>query len=187
MGRRMDPRMTARASRLRPAGDTCSGARSGGHASASCGRGVAGVGRGRAQVAEDVLEAVVAEHRALQAGRADVDAEQVEQVVGADGRDLGQRLALDLVGQQRRAGLADRAAATGEPDPIDDAVVDAEHQRDPVAAQRVGALVRGVGVLDDPEVVGPPVVLEDVVAVEVVHARLRSVPRTSNPDQMGRI
>ena len=59
-------------------------------------------GVGGAQVAEDVLEAVVAEHRALEAGRADVDAEQVEQVVGADGRDLGQRLALDLVGQQAR-------------------------------------------------------------------------------------
>ena len=136
--------------------------------------GAAAVRRGGAEVAEDVLEAVVAEHRALEAGRADVDAEQVEQVVGADGRDLGERLALDLVGQQDGAGLADGAAAAGEPDAVHDPVLDAEHQRDAVAAQRVGALVRGVGVLDDPEVVGPPVVLEDVVAVEVVHARFES-------------
>ena len=92
------------------------------------------------------------------------------------------RLALDLVGQEGGAGLADRAATTGEPDAIDDPVLDAEHQRDPVAAQRVGALVGGVGILDDPEVVGPPVVLEDVVAVQVVHAH-SSVPRVSNPDQ----
>ncbi len=93
---------------------------------------------------------------------------------------LVERLALDLVGQEARAGLADRAAPAGEPDPVDDAVLDAEHQRDPVAAERVGALVGGVGVLDDPEVVGPPVVLEDVVAVQVVHA-LRSLARTPIP------
>jgi len=46
---------------------------------------------------------------------------------------------------------------------------DPEHHRDPVAAQRVGSLVAPVRGLDDPEVVGVPVVLEDVVAVEVVH------------------
>ena len=86
-------------------------------------------------------------------------------------RDLRERLALDLVGQQAGAGLADRAAAAGEPDPVDDAVLHAEHQRDAVATERVRALVGGVGILDDPEVVGPPVVLEDVVAVEVVHRR----------------
>ena len=120
----------------------------------------------------------MAEHRALQAGGADLDAEQVEQVVRADARDLAERLALDLVGQEARARLADGAAAAGERDAVDDPVRHAEHQRDPVAAQRVGALVGRVGVLDDPEVVGPSVVLEDVVAVEVVHAP-SSVARTS--------
>ena len=74
---------------VRPAGDTCSGARSAVMRSASRALG-AGVARGgRAEVAEHVLERVVAEHRALQAGRADLDAEQVEQVVGAERRDLG--------------------------------------------------------------------------------------------------
>ncbi len=71
-------------------------------------------------------------------------------------------------------------------DAIDDPVLDAEHQRDPVAAQRIRALVRRVGVLDDPEIVGPPIVLEDVVAVEVVHAH-SSVARTCNSDHIRRI
>ena len=128
----------------------------------------------------------MAEHRALEPRGADVDAEEVEQVVRADGRDLVHGLALDLVGQEARAGLADGAAATGEGDAVHDAVLHAEHQRDPVAAQRVGALVGRVGVLDDPEVVGPPVVLEDVVAVEVVHAPW-SVARLRNSDHIGRI
>ena len=39
-----------------------------------------------------------------------------------------------------------------------------------------------VGILDDPEVMGPPVVLEDVVAVQVVHST-SSLARMSNPDQ----
>ena len=39
-----------------------------------------------------------------------------------------------------------------------------------VPAERVGVLVLEVGVLEPPEVVGPLVVLEDLVAVELVHA-----------------
>ena len=116
-----------------------------------------------------MLQRVVAEHRALEPGRADLDAEQIEEVVGTERGHVGERLALDLVGQERGARLADRAATAGEADPVDDAVLHAEHQGDPVAAQRVRAFVRGVGILDDPEVVGPSIVLEDVVAVEVVH------------------
>ena len=65
----------------------------------------------------------MAEHRALQAGRADLDAEQVEQVVGSEGRDVGDRLALDLVGQEARADAwLIGAAAAGEGDLVDDAV-----------------------------------------------------------------
>src|SRR6476469_9264868 len=102
------------ARRLRPAGDTCSGARS-----RSC-AGPLGSGtfrrsiRGDTKIPEDVLEAVVAQHRALEPGRADVDAEQVQQVVGTERRDVLERLALDLVGEKARAGLADRAATAGE-------------------------------------------------------------------------
>ncbi len=128
----------------------------------------------------------MAEHRALQASRTDVDADEVEKVVRAEGLDLGNGLALDLVGQERCARLADRAAAAGEADPLDDPVADPELHRDPVTAQGVAALERRGRIVDDPEVVGPPVVLEDVVAVEVVHAR-PSVARTRNSDHIGRI
>ena len=80
---------------------------------------------------------------------------------------------LPLISSVRRLALAWLMAQPRpvNADPIHDAVLDAEHQRDPVAAQRVGALVRRVGILDDPEVVGLSIVLEDVVAVEVVHGR----------------
>ena len=79
----------------------------------------------------------------------------------------------------------------GEGDLGDHPVADPEHHRDPVAAERVRALVAGVGVLEDPEVVGPPVVLEDVVAVEVVHRDVASVARPGdgrrgNPSDPGR-
>ena len=96
--------------------------------------------------------------------------------------DVGHRLALDLVGQEARARLADRAAAAGEPDPLDDAVADRQLERDPVAAERVRALEGRGRILDDPEVMGPPIVLEDVVAVQIVHSVLgvvraaRSIP-----------
>src|SRR5215210_1289492 len=123
----------------------------------------------RVHVGDRFLERVERQHRALQAGGADVDPEEFEEIVGAKGGYVGKRLALDLVGQQRRARLADRAAAAGEPDPVDDAVPDAEHHRDPIAAERVRALVARRGRLDHAEVVRPPVVLEDVVAVEIVH------------------
>ena len=96
-----------------------------------------------------------------------------------------ERLALDLVGQQARAGLADGAATAGETDPIDDTVFDTDHERDPIAAQRVGTLIAGIGILDHPEVMGLPIVLKDVIAVQVVH-RTSSVARNGNPDHWGR-
>ena len=173
--------------RLRPAGDTCSGARSVvGHAPASAGLGATFGRIGDAELGQHVLKAVVAQHRALEPGRADLDAEQVEQVVGAEGLDLGERLALDLVGQERAL-----AWLIAQPRPVNPtrprrrrvtpswSVIRSPHS---------GLLPskRRVGVLDDPEVVGPPVVLEDVVAVEVVH-RPPECSASSNPDQRGRI
>ena len=128
-----------------------------------------GVARALGTLAERVLERVEREEGALQPSRADLDAEQVEQVLGSERLDLGDRLPLDLVGEERGARLADRAAAAGEGDLGDDPVADPEHQRDPVAAERVRPLVLVRGRLEDPEVVGASVVLEDVVAVEIVH------------------
>src|SRR4029079_5253553 len=142
------------ARRLRPASDTCSGARSrscaGPPGSGTFPRGVGG----DTEVTEDVLEAVVAQHRALEPCRADVDAEQVEQVVGTERGDILDRLALYLVGEKARAGLADRAATAGETHAIHDPVLHAQHQRDPIAAKGVRALIARVGVLDHPEVMG---------------------------------
>src|SRR4029079_12812314 len=108
------------ARRLRPAGDTCSGARSRSRAgppgSGTFRRGI----RGDTEVTKDVLEAVVAQHRALEPSRADVDAEEVEQVVGTERGDVFERLALYLVGEKARAGLAGRAATAGGTPPIHD-------------------------------------------------------------------
>ena len=69
---------------------------------------------------QGVFERVEREQRALEARRADLDADQVQQVRRGQLRDLVDGLALDLVGQQRGAGLADRAAAAGEGDLGDD-------------------------------------------------------------------
>src|SRR5262249_7944628 len=66
-------------------------------------------------------------------------------------------------------GLADRTTAAREADRVDHAVVDPKLERDPVAAERIRALVRAGGIVQDPEVVGSAIVLEDVVAVQVVH------------------
>src|SRR4051812_42745598 len=75
---------------------------------------------------KSLLERLVAEHRALEARRADVDPEQLQQVVGAERLDVGDGLALDLVRQQRCRCLADGTAATCEPDALDDTLVDPE-------------------------------------------------------------
>src|SRR5687767_2709826 len=81
---------------LRPARYTCSGARSwsclGSLGGGDAGRVAGARGVGRAQVAQHVLETLVTQHRALEPGRADVDAQEVEQVVRANGRNLGQGL-----------------------------------------------------------------------------------------------
>ena len=79
----------------------------------------------RRLVGQGVGHRVEREQGALEAGRADLDADQVEQVVGRHLLDLLDRLALDLVGQQRGAGLADGAAPAGEGDLAHDPVRDA--------------------------------------------------------------
>src|SRR4051794_17872242 len=129
---------------LRPADDT--------RRTAGLGGSRLRLGWRRIDVADGFLQRVEREHRALQAGRADVDPEEVEEIVGAEAGDVLERLALDLVGQERRARLADRTAAAGEADPLDDAITDAEHHRDPVTAQGVGTFMARGGCLDDPEV-----------------------------------
>src|SRR5918994_3495319 len=53
-------------------------------------------------VLDRVAQRLEREHGALHARRADLDAEVVENVLTAHLRDLGQRLALDLVGEHAR-------------------------------------------------------------------------------------
>src|SRR4029079_1882634 len=133
---------------------------------------------------EGALRRLEREQRALHAGRADLDPEKLEHVVRRHARRLVERLALDLVGEERCRRLADRAAPAGEADRRDLAVAHPQLQRDPVATQGIRALLGGGRVLEDPEVVGPAIVLEDVIAVEIVHARAevyrpRPIPTTT--------
>ena len=121
----------------RPAGDTCSSARGRRHAFASAfGRSSRGAGLG-----QRLLERLVAEHRALQPGRADVDPEEVEQVVGAEGLDVGRR-GLPLISSVRSDALAWLIAQPRPVNPTRSTTPssDPELERDPVAAQGVAAL-----------------------------------------------
>ena len=81
------------------------------------------------------------------------------------------RLAAELVGEQRGRRGRDRAALALEGDLGDPAlVVEPDRHVLLVAAERVGVLELEVGRSEPPEVVRPLVVLEDLVAVELVHA-----------------
>src|SRR5207237_2270055 len=87
------------------------------------------VGAGGLDLIERVAKRLVAEHRALEPRRADLDTEEIEEIVGAECLDVGQRLALDLVGEKARARLADGTSASGEPDPLDHTIPNAELER----------------------------------------------------------
>src|SRR5207237_9440982 len=65
-------------------------------------------------VVQGLAQRLEAQHRALHACRADLDPQVVQHVLLAKGRQLGEWLALDLVGQHAGASLADGAAAAGE-------------------------------------------------------------------------
>ena len=95
------------------------------------------------------LERVQRQQGALEACRADLDAQQLQHVV------LGQlRPARPWCGPRSVSVSSDADAwLMAQPRPVNATsvtvpdVVEVEHQRQPVAAQRVGALVRDVGVL----------------------------------------
>src|SRR5207245_2004950 len=75
---------------------------------------------------------------------------------------------LQPLGKERCRGLRDRAPTAVEADVFDHAVVDAEVHPDHVAAQRVVLLVADVGVLEAAVVSRVLVVVEDVLAIELV-------------------
>src|SRR5207253_11207415 len=105
---------------------------------------------------------------AFDAGRRDLDPELAEHIVLVDLLRLLERQSLQPLGQQRRRCLRDRAATPVESDVLDHAVADTEVHPDHVAAQRVVLLVADVGVLEAPVVSRVLVVVEDVLAIELV-------------------
>ena len=134
----------------------------------------AGLGRvdfpvgGRAE--SGALDHLQGEQRALHARGGDVDPQQVEHEVLVQAHEVVHRLALELVGDHRGRCLADRAAVAREPDLLDPVLgVELDLDLQLVAAERVEVLELEVGLCQLAPVVGPLVVLEDVLAVEVVH------------------
>ena len=125
-----------------------------------------------------------AEQRALEAHRRERDAELGEQVVLRQGGGIVDVEALGQLGQHRRGGLRDGAAAAVELDVGDLAVDDLQVDRELVAAERVDALGGDVGILDVPVVAGVLVVVEDVLAVQVVHRQSPKIFRTRCSDSI---
>ena len=127
------------------------------------------------------LDHLEAEHRALHPRGGDVDPEQVEDGLLRHPQDLLAAHAGELVGQQRGRGGRDRAALALEAH-LRDAVVLIELDEDVllVAAERVGVLVVEVEGVEPAEVVRPLVVLEDLIAVELVHRYSTSKTRRAS-------
>src|SRR5207248_7181053 len=75
---------------------------------------------------------------------------------------------LQALCEQRRRSLRDGAASSVKPDVFDHAFVDAEIHPNDVAAERVVLFVADVGVLEATVVSRVLVVVEDVLAIELV-------------------
>src|SRR5215207_9215628 len=116
------------------------------------------------------LEHLEREQRALHARRGDVDPEQIEHEVAVEPDEVVDRHPDDLLGGHRRRRLGDRAAVAREAHVRDAAVLaHAELDLELVAAERVVVLELQVRVLELAEVPRLLVVLEDVLAIQVVH------------------
>src|SRR3954451_23863166 len=128
------------------------------------------------------LEDLQRQQRALHPRRRDLDAEQVEDVLAVELEQLVDRHALDLVGGHRRRRLADRATVAGEAQILDAAlVVGAQLDAQLVAAERVGVLEGQVVRVEVAPVVRPLVVLEDLLAVDRVHAHAKILLTSPSP------
>src|SRR4051812_7643200 len=120
------------------------------------------------------LDDLQREQRALQARRGDVDPEQVEHEVSIELEQLLDRHPDQFVGGHRGRRLGDRAAVAGEGDVGDLAVLaDPDLDLELVAAQRVRVEELHVRVvqlgLGWAPIVRALVVLEDVLAIQIVH------------------
>src|SRR3954470_17523801 len=154
---------------------------------ASLGPGL-GLGRRRLRLPVDrpaepgALEHLQRQQGALHARRRDVDPEQIEDERPVELEQVGDRHALDLVRSHRGGGLADRAPVAVEADVLDRAVVaHAEHHAQLVAAQRVRVLELEVRGLHHAPVVRALVVVEDLLAIQVVHQSAKTSLTRSRP------
>src|SRR5207253_11250836 len=135
-----------------------------------------------------------AEERALEPDRRERDPDLVEKLVLRERGHLGRAPALHHLHQHRRRRLADRAAAAGELDLLDRVAVllEADEDRDLVAAERVLAVGARVGVVDHPVPARVLVVVEDDLAIQLVElAHVKyflafSTPSTSRSISPGR-
>jgi hypothetical protein len=134
------------------------------------------------------------EQRALEPHRRQWDADLVEELLLRHGGDFLRGPALDHLHEHRGRRLADRAAAAAELDVLDLVSVEADEDRDLVAAERVEALGLRVGVLDHPVPARVLVVVEDDLAIEafelVAHEntlRAFSIPTTSRSISSGTV
>src|SRR5919199_3856161 len=141
------------------------------------------------------LERPEPEQRALEPDRRKRDPDLVEELVLRERGDLGRAPPLHHLHQHRGRRLADRAPAAGELDLFDRVAVglEADVDRDLVAAERVLAVGARVGVVDHPVSARVLVVVEDDLAVELVelaHAkslRASCTPSASRSTSSGRL
>jgi hypothetical protein len=103
------------------------------------------------------------------------DPELLEHILAAERPHLVDRLALDHVGDHGCGRLADGTATAAEADVADDAVGHVQLDAQLVATERVDALGRRRGRIQMAVVPRIAVVIEDVLAVEVVHGVLHEV------------
>ena len=140
--------------------------------------GVGSVGLPRRGLPEPgALEHLQRQQRALQARGRDVDPEQLEDEGLVEAHELLDRHPDHLVGGHRGARLGDRAAVAGEADLLDAVLaVELELDLQLVAAERVEVLELEVRVFQLAPIMRLLVVIQDVLAVEVVHQP--NTPRT---------
>jgi hypothetical protein len=138
------------------------------------------VDRPGALAGQRVAQHLERQKRALAPGRGDVDPEQVEHPVGVERGGLVDVHPDQLLGGDRRRGLRDRAAVAVEAQVLDPPVGDADLDTELIAAERVVLVGVEVVGLELAEVPRSLVVLEDEIAVEVVHqANTLCAPRTA--------
>src|SRR5258707_4563072 len=132
------------------------------------------------RTADALVEHAQREHRAALARRADLDAQHVEDVLRSERAQLIERGALDLLRQHRSRRLADGAAPPSEAHLGDVPILYAQVHLDTIAAQGIGVGGVDVGGVEVAVVARLAKMLQDVLAVDIVHS-LVLLPHTVYP------